>query len=140
MTMRLNLELCSRARRSLLCVALIVLHVSISHAFSVPGVSFPRSLCSDAARRGRCNLHMQASSDGKSAAARLRLLLAEPKIHIMPCCFDALSARLIQRGGFDMTFMSGFSTSAAKIGMPDTGYIRSSLLPAFARSPQESRR
>ena len=41
----------------------------------------------------------------------------------MPCCFDALSARLIERAGFEISFMSGFSTSAAKLGLPDTGYI-----------------
>ena len=59
-----------------------------------------------------------------SAAARLRALLAKDGILTMPCCFDALSARLIERAGFDITFMSGFSTSAAKLGLPDTGYIR----------------
>ena len=58
-----------------------------------------------------------------SAASRLRTLLQEPGILTMPCCFDALSARLIERAGFDISFMSGFSTSAAKLGLPDTGYI-----------------
>jgi 2-methylisocitrate lyase-like PEP mutase family enzyme len=58
-----------------------------------------------------------------SAASRLRDLLAKPGILTMPCCFDALSARLIERAGFEITFMSGFSTSAAKLGLPDTGYI-----------------
>ena len=33
-----------------------------------------------------------------SQAARLRALLAEDKCHIMPCCFDALSAKLIAQG------------------------------------------
>ena len=41
----------------------------------------------------------------------------------MPCCFDALSARLIERAGFSLTFMSGFAVSAARLGMPDTGLI-----------------
>jgi 2-methylisocitrate lyase-like PEP mutase family enzyme len=53
----------------------------------------------------------------------LRSLLAKPGIHIMPCCFDALSARLIERAGFALTFMSGFAVSAARIGEPDTGLI-----------------
>ena len=58
-----------------------------------------------------------------SPAARLRALLAEPGIIIMPGCFDAMSARLIERAGFPAAFMGGFAVSAARIGMPDTGLI-----------------
>ncbi len=54
---------------------------------------------------------------------RLRALLAEDDLHVMPCCFDALSARLIERAGFPLTFMSGFAVSAARLGLPDTGLI-----------------
>ena len=56
-------------------------------------------------------------------AAALRALLAEPVCRVMPCCFDAMSARLIEQAGFPMTFMSGFATSVAKIGKPDAGLI-----------------
>ena len=41
----------------------------------------------------------------------------------MPCCFDALSALLIERAGFPLTFMSGFAVSAARLAVPDTGLI-----------------
>lgn len=41
----------------------------------------------------------------------------------MPCCFDALSARLVEMAGFPLTFMSGFAVSATRLGMPDTGLI-----------------
>lgn len=41
----------------------------------------------------------------------------------MPCCFDALSAKLIEQGGFPLTFMSGFGVAAARLGLPDTGLI-----------------
>jgi len=41
----------------------------------------------------------------------------------MPCCFDALSAKLIERAGFELTFMSGFAVSAARLALPDTGLI-----------------
>lgn len=54
-------------------------------------------------------------------AARLRAVLAEPGIRPMPCCFDALSARLIERAGFELTFMSGFAVSATRLALPDTG-------------------
>jgi 2-methylisocitrate lyase-like PEP mutase family enzyme len=56
-------------------------------------------------------------------AVRLRALLDEPGLVVMPCCFDALSARLIERAGFPLTFMSGFAVSASRLGLPDTGLI-----------------
>jgi 2-methylisocitrate lyase-like PEP mutase family enzyme len=59
----------------------------------------------------------------ESPAAKLRRLLERPGLHVMPCCFDALSARLIERAGFELTFMSGFAVSAARLALPDTGLI-----------------
>ena len=59
----------------------------------------------------------------KSKADNLRTLLAGPDILVAPACYDALSARLIQRAGFDLSFMSGFAVSAARLGLPDTGLI-----------------
>jgi len=56
-------------------------------------------------------------------AKQLRKLLEANGIHKMPGCFDALSASLIERAGFPLTFMSGFAVSAARLAMPDTGLI-----------------
>jgi 2-methylisocitrate lyase-like PEP mutase family enzyme len=50
-------------------------------------------------------------------------VLAEPGFLPMPCCWDALSARLIERAGFRLTFMSGFAVSAARLAVPDTQLI-----------------
>lgn len=61
--------------------------------------------------------------ESASPTARLRALLAEPKLHVMPCCFDALSARLVERAGFPLTFMSGFAVAATRLAAPDTGLI-----------------
>ena len=58
-----------------------------------------------------------------SPADRLRQLLAQDRLHVTPSCFDALSAKMIERAGFDLAFMSGFAVSAARLGMPDTGLI-----------------
>ena len=58
-----------------------------------------------------------------SPASVLRELLATGGLQVMPCCFDALSARLIERAGFPLTFMSGFAVSAARLALPDTGLI-----------------
>ena len=59
----------------------------------------------------------------KSATDQLRNLLEGPDICVMPCCFDALSARLVERAGFPLTFMSGFAVSATRLALPDTGLI-----------------
>ena len=56
-------------------------------------------------------------------ADRLRALLADGGLHLMPCCFDALSARLVEQAGFPLTFMSGFAVAAARLAVPDTGLI-----------------
>jgi|ETNmetMinimDraft_25_1059894.scaffolds.fasta_scaffold02301_2 2-methylisocitrate lyase-like PEP mutase family enzyme len=58
-----------------------------------------------------------------SPARALRRLLEKPGLRIMPCCFDALSARLVERADFELTFMSGFAVSAARGGLPDTGLL-----------------
>jgi 2-methylisocitrate lyase-like PEP mutase family enzyme len=58
-----------------------------------------------------------------SPAQQLRALLDEPTCHIMPCAFDALSARMIAQAGFDVGFMTGFGVSASRIGQPDVGLI-----------------
>jgi 2-methylisocitrate lyase-like PEP mutase family enzyme len=62
-------------------------------------------------------------SERETSTDRLRLILGQPGLALMPCCFDALSARLVERAGFDLTFMSGFAVSAARLGAPDTGLI-----------------
>jgi len=41
----------------------------------------------------------------------------------MPGCHDAISARLIREAGFEVGFMSGFTVSGARLGMPDAGLI-----------------
>lgn len=69
-----------------------------------------------------------------SPADNLRTLLAEDKLHVMPCCYDALSAKLIEQAGFDLTFMSGFATSASRIGQPDLGLMSYSEVLDQARN------
>ncbi|MDA1090743.1 MAG: isocitrate lyase/PEP mutase family protein [Proteobacteria bacterium] len=54
---------------------------------------------------------------------KLRQLLAEPGALVLPGCFDALTARLIERAGFKGAFMGGFAVSASRLAAPDTGLI-----------------
>ncbi|MEQ5777499.1 isocitrate lyase/PEP mutase family protein [Thalassospira sp. NFXS8] len=56
-------------------------------------------------------------------ANTLRAMLARDELITMPCCFDALSAKLVEQEGFGLTFMSGFSAAAARIGEPDLGLM-----------------
>jgi len=58
-----------------------------------------------------------------TVAQQLKQLLDTPGLLVMPGCYDAFSARLIERAGFRLTFMGGFAVSASRIGMPDTGLI-----------------
>eukprot|EP00931_Biecheleriopsis_adriatica_P042967 TRINITY_DN24528_c0_g1_i2.p1 TRINITY_DN24528_c0_g1~~TRINITY_DN24528_c0_g1_i2.p1 ORF type:complete len:329 (+),score=77.48 TRINITY_DN24528_c0_g1_i2:135-1121(+) len=61
----------------------------------------------------------EMNTSGQSPASRLRKLLAERKgIITMPCVYDGLTARLVERMGFSLTFMTGFGVSAAH-GFPD---------------------
>ncbi|KAG4185083.1 hypothetical protein ERO13_A09G210300v2 [Gossypium hirsutum] len=56
-------------------------------------------------------------------AKALRQILESPGAHQGPACFDGLSAKLVERAGFQYCFTSGFSISAARLGLPDTGFI-----------------
>ncbi len=58
-----------------------------------------------------------------SKAERFRQLLNGPDILLMPCCFDALSAKLVAEAGYATSFMSGFGVAATRLGLPDTGLI-----------------
>lgn len=72
------------------------------------------------------------------AAHELRELLQGPDLLVMPCCFDALSARLVKQAGFPLTFMSGFAVSAARLARPDTGLISYGEMLDQGRSILES--
>ena len=65
-------------------------------------------------------------------AQRLRELLAQPAIEVMPGCYDGISAKLAAASGFKVMFMSGFAVSAARLGLPDTGLISFTEMVDFA--------
>ena len=66
---------------------------------------------------------MTSATPMPNPAETLRQLLRQETCHVMPCCFDALSARLVEQAGCPLTFMSGFSVAAARAGLPDTGLL-----------------
>ncbi|MSP49621.1 MAG: isocitrate lyase/PEP mutase family protein [Alphaproteobacteria bacterium] len=59
---------------------------------------------------------------GASPATRLRKALKRGGLTV-PSCYDALGFRMIHQAGFPAAFLSGFSVSAAKLGVPDAGLL-----------------
>jgi 2-methylisocitrate lyase-like PEP mutase family enzyme len=51
------------------------------------------------------------SRDAHVASFRERLRARD--LVVAPCCYDALSARLIEQAGFEATFMSGPTTASS---------------------------
>jgi len=60
------------------------------------------------------------SAEGISRAARLRSLLADHTV-VMPGAFNALTARAIERAGFEALYLSGAALANSLLGMPDIG-------------------
>jgi methylisocitrate lyase len=57
------------------------------------------------------------------SSTRLRRMLEGPEIVVLPGAYDALSARLAERAGFDAMFTTGFGFSASVLGQPDFGLL-----------------
>ena len=55
------------------------------------------------------------------ATTRLRQLLKEPGIIVAPGAYDCLTAKIIEREGFPVVYMTGGGTSVTYIGQPDLG-------------------
>lgn len=53
------------------------------------------------------------------ATAMLRKLLKEKRTLLLPGCYDALSARVIEKVGFEAAYLSGFALEGTLLGMPD---------------------
>ena len=56
-------------------------------------------------------------------AEHLRQLLAGPDFLLMPCCFDGLSARLIEQAGFCPYLHERLRRRRRRLARPDTGLI-----------------
>ncbi len=69
-----------------------------------------------------------------SGAATIRTLLRGGATVNMPGVYDALSARLAGEAGFEVLFISGYSVSATRLGLPDYGYLTQTEVVAAART------
>ena len=61
----------------------------------------------------------QAISERPGTA--LRRLMREQAPLIVPGCYNALSARVLEEAGFPAVYMSGYGSSLALLGLPDAG-------------------
>ena len=68
-----------------------------------------------------------------SPAQQIRDLVARDTI-LMPGVYDAITARIAARLGFDIVFISGYSVSAARLGEPDFGFLTESEMADAARA------
>src|SRR6476646_6622282 len=65
---------------------------------------------------------------------RIHKILSEQSGSIVfPGVYDTLSARIVQRVGFPMSFISGYSVAAAGIGEPDLGLLTQTEIVERAR-------
>ncbi|CAA7400362.1 unnamed protein product [Spirodela intermedia] len=85
---------------------------------SLPPATFRRGAVKAEAGSGRTRFHKAIEKDG---------------IVLMPGCFDALSAAIIQKTGFSAAFISGYALSAASLGLPDIGLLTPPEMAESAR-------
>ncbi|MEW6143803.1 MAG: oxaloacetate decarboxylase [Thermodesulfobacteriota bacterium] len=65
---------------------------------------------------------------------KLREILSEPGILVLPGVHDCVSAKLAERAGFAAAFTSGFGISGSMLGKPDFGFLTATeMLSAAGR-------
>ena len=68
-----------------------------------------------------------------TGAQRIRDAVAADTV-LMPGVYDALTARIAARVGFDVVFISGYSVSATRLGEPDFGFLTQTEMIDAARA------
>ena len=56
-------------------------------------------------------------------STKLRTLLKKDEILVAPGAHDVLTARIIEKEGFNAVYMTGYGTSASLLGKPDAGLL-----------------
>ena len=54
--------------------------------------------------------------------ARLRALVTLKQGLVVPGAYDGVSVRLVERAGFPVVYMTGYGTSASRLGLPDLAF------------------
>lgn len=64
----------------------------------------------------------------------LRALVAKKDGLVVPGAYDGISAKLVERAGFPVVYMTGYGTSASRLGLPDLGYAGLAEMADHARN------
>ena len=67
------------------------------------------------------------------ANTRIHHLLAKQRTLVFPGVYDAVGAKLVEKAGFPLTFISGYSVAASQLGLPDFGYLTQTEMVAVAK-------
>jgi len=69
---------------------------------------------------------------------RLRELVNRKAGLVVPGAYDCVSARLVERAGFPAVYMTGYGTSASRLGLPDLGFAGLAEMVENARQMAEA--
>jgi 2-methylisocitrate lyase-like PEP mutase family enzyme len=69
-----------------------------------------------------------------SVRRTLRRLVTLKNGLVVPGAYDGVSARLVERAGFPAVYMTGYGTSASRLGLPDLGYAGLAEMADHARN------
>ena len=69
-----------------------------------------------------------------SVRRTLRSLIEKKNGLVVPGAYDGVSVRLVERAGFPAVYMTGFGTSASRLGLPDLGYAGLAEMADHARN------
>ncbi|MDE5077267.1 MAG: isocitrate lyase/phosphoenolpyruvate mutase family protein, partial [Trichodesmium sp. St2_bin6] len=58
-----------------------------------------------------------------SAGKKLRQILEQPGVLVLPGVYDCIGAKIVEQIGFPVVFTSGFGISGSTLGRPDYGFI-----------------
>lgn len=65
---------------------------------------------------------------------QLRTVVEAKSGLVVPGAYDAVSAKLVERAGFPAVYMTGYGTSASRLGLPDLGYAGLAEMVDHARN------
>ena len=64
---------------------------------------------------------------------RLRELLKSEQTLLVPGCYNAMTAKILEKVGFPAVYMTGYGTSLSLLGMPDAGFATMTEMHLNAR-------
>jgi len=65
---------------------------------------------------------------------RLHELVVSRRGVVVPGAYDCVSAKLVERAGFSVVYMTGYGTSASRLGLPDLGFAGLADMADHARN------